>query len=152
MLWNQKALDNLDCWTLGEGGFEPDAVFYNYSDDNREHFLGNDLTWASNFPRKYRDTHKLDSDDERIYTVGAGDSDPLVAGKGYYTLMRATPGNAPVDQFKLVLQATTQMVPFCHSPWCFRIRRSAVPVPYPLPVLETYNVPGSISWVQEDGS
>jgi hypothetical protein len=82
----------------------------------------------------------------RLARVGA-----FVAGKKYWLINRAYPGNWHVDQLEVNVEHLKKDVPGCHNPWCvglnpFRERWSHTVSPYPSPVLSSYNVPGVSRW------
>jgi hypothetical protein len=94
---------------------EPDAV-YDRSDGLT--YLGTKVAKFSNLPRRYDDTRRWDGEDETSYTIGTGDAHQLVAGRTYFTLIRAKPGNSSTDRAFVRFQDGVRLPNFCYSTWC----------------------------------
>jgi Right handed beta helix region len=137
MVWNQDRIDHVKGCT-DNATYEPDATF-----DNTDglHYFGNRRSWASNFPRKYKDTRRDDPPSRPTYTIGNGDMTKLVGGRTYFTLQRMNPGNTATDRGSLYGQVGYRYPFFCYSTLCiFAIRSQPLIPAWDLPV------PGYREW------
>jgi hypothetical protein len=77
MRWSAARLGRLQTIRGDNVGYEAD-----FAQDNRDGqiYLGDTVTWSSNFPNKYLDTQFLDSQEFKIRTVGTADACKLRAG------------------------------------------------------------------------
>lgn len=138
MTWNA---DSLACFPAGQG-YEHDFVLNNY--DSKRWAAGLQGTtrgtgWDSNMPYAYLDYATIDdSPNEPVYTVGTFEASQLVASTGYYTWLRAYPGNSNIDTAKLVGQ---RMNVYAHSVWFVFPEQSIFIVP-----AWNITVPGDYWW------